>query len=143
VVAAHYCCELGEAALARRDFEGARTQVAAARAHFRDLARATILSARIAAAAGEEGKALDEYARALAGSRTMQEAFEREARAALPHKASELTDRLNASPPPEDAAVPEPPRFRCSECGVASVTWHWRCPSCRNWDSLRGTFNRG
>ena len=36
---------------------------------------------------------------------------------------------------------PEPPRlearFRCEDCGVGSVTWHWRCPGCRSWDSLQ------
>jgi lipopolysaccharide biosynthesis regulator YciM len=137
VVAAHYCCELGEAALAARDFATARAQVAAARAHAPALARASILTARIAVAAGETDKALDLYAHALTGSRTIQVAFEREARDALPGKGDELAEKLRASPPADEAALPEPARFRCEECGVASLTWHWRCPSCRNWDSLR------
>jgi lipopolysaccharide biosynthesis regulator YciM len=137
VVAAHYCCELGEAALAARDFDTARAQVAAARAHAPALARASILAARIAVAAGEGDKALDMYAGALASSRTIQVAFEREARQALPGKALELADKLRASPRADEAALPEPAKFRCEECGVDSITWHWRCPSCRNWDSLR------
>jgi lipopolysaccharide biosynthesis regulator YciM len=137
VVAAHYCCELGEAALAARDFDTARAQVAAARAHAPALARASILAARIAVAAGEGDKALDMYAGALASSRTIQVAFEREARQALPGKAAELADKLRASPRADEAALPEPAKFRCEECGVDSITWHWRCPSCRNWDSLR------
>ena len=37
VVAAHYCCELGEVALAAGDFAEARAQVAAARVHAPDL----------------------------------------------------------------------------------------------------------
>src|SRR6187551_1927263 len=45
-VAAHYCCELGEAALAAREFDVARAQVAAARVHAPDSARAAILAAR-------------------------------------------------------------------------------------------------
>jgi len=137
-VAAHYCCELGEAALAARDFPAARAQVAAARAHVTDFPRASILAARIAAAEGEEGKALESYASALSGSRALRTAFEREARTALPGRFDELSKRLDEAPPAEeDAPVPEPSRFRCGECGVASSTWHWRCPSCRSWDSLR------
>lgn len=136
-VAAHYCCALGEAALAVRDFDAARAQVAAARAHSPASARASILAARIAASQGETDKALDSYSEALRSSRAVQLAFESEARAALPEKADELDARLRAAPRAEEAAAPEPARFRCEQCGVASLTWHWRCPSCRSWDSLR------
>jgi lipopolysaccharide biosynthesis regulator YciM len=136
-VAAHYCCELGEAALAARDFETARAQVAAARSHSPQSARASLLAARIAAAAGETRKAVDLYAAALGGSRAMQAAFEQEAVDALPDQAELLSQKLREAPPSAEAAPPVPPRFRCEECGVANVTWHWRCPSCRNWDSLR------
>ena len=142
-VAAHYCCELGEVALAAGDFTEARAQVAAARAHAPNSARAALLAARTATAAGESGKALELYVDALSGSRTLRAAFEAEARQALPSQAAALTEALLANPPPDEAEPPEPPRFRCGECGVASVTWHWRCPSCRNWDSLRSTQNRG
>jgi lipopolysaccharide biosynthesis regulator YciM len=137
VVAAHYCCELGEAALAARDLTEARAQVAAARAHAPTLTRASILAARISVAAGETDKAVESYAEALRVSRGIQLAFEREARDALPGKVEELAEKLRSSPPAEEAPLPEPARFRCEECGVASLTWHWRCPSCRNWDSLR------
>lgn len=136
-VAAHYCCELGEAALAARDFDAARAQVAAARAHAPQSARASLLAARIAAAAGEADKAVDLYAAALGGSSAMQAAFEQEALAAVPAQAERLAQKLRDAPPNAEAAAPVPPRFRCQECGVANVTWHWRCPSCRNWDSLR------
>ncbi len=114
-VAAHYCCELGEAALAARDLDGARAQVAAARAHAPTLARASILAARIAMAAGEAGKALDLYADALDQSRTIQMAFEREAREAVPGRSRrELAEKLRDAPQlAEEAAVPEPARFRC------------------------------
>jgi lipopolysaccharide biosynthesis regulator YciM len=142
-VAAHYCCELGEAALGAHDFEGARAAVAAARVHDPGSARAAILAARIAAAAGEENKALDLYASALAGSRTIHAAFEQEARDVLQGRSAELAERLRTRPPEEEAPVREPARFRCGQCGVASVTWHWRCPSCRSWDSLQSVQNRG
>jgi lipopolysaccharide assembly protein B len=142
-VAAHYCCALGEAALAARDFESALAQVAAARAHSPHLARAAILAARVAVASGETTKAFDLYAEALEHSRTMQVAFEREARDAVAGRADELSQKLRAAPPPEEAAIPEPPRFRCEECGVASITWHWRCPSCRSWDCLRANVAPG
>jgi lipopolysaccharide biosynthesis regulator YciM len=143
VVAAHYCCELGEAALAAGEFAAARAQVAAARVHAPDSPRASILAARIAAASGDSLKALELYAAALGSSRTIQIAFEPEARAALPADSAKLTERLRAHPPRDEPLPPEPPQFRCEQCGVASVTWHWRCPSCRNWDSMRSTHNRG
>jgi lipopolysaccharide biosynthesis regulator YciM len=142
-VAAHYCCELGEAALAAGDFAEARAQVAAARVHAPDSARASLLAARTAAAEGDTTRALGLYIAALRDSRTIRSAFEPEARQALQSQAGALGDALRASPPPDEAEPPEPPRFRCEECGVASGTWHWRCPSCRNWDSLRSTQNRG
>jgi lipopolysaccharide biosynthesis regulator YciM len=143
VVASHYCCELGEVALAAREFDAARAQVAAARVHAPDSARASILAARIAAASGDETKALELYSAALVGSRTIQIAFGPEAQQALKGRAGALTDYLRTHPPHDEPVPPEPPRFRCEECGVANTTWHWRCPSCRNWDSLRSTQNRG
>ena len=112
--------------------------MAAARAHAPTLARATILAARIAATEGETDKALNLYASALAASRSIHLAFEREAQEALPGRSAELAEKLRSAPPADEGPMPEPARFRCEECGVASITWHWRCPSCRNWDSLRG-----
>lgn len=29
------------------------------------------------------------------------------------------------------------PRFRCSQCGFSGRTWHWQCPSCRQWETTR------
>ena len=143
IVAAHYCCELGEVALAAGNLAEARTQVAAARAHAPESARAALLAARTAAAAGEADKALELYTGVLGDSRTIRVAFEAQARQVLGSQADALSAALRANPPRDEAEPPEPPRFRCEECGVASVTWHWRCPSCRNWDSLRTTQNRG
>src|SRR5215510_713880 len=142
VVAAHYCCELGEAALAAKDFDAARTQLAAARVHAPQAARVRMLAARLAAATGEEGKALELYTTALAGSRTMQEAFLPEAHAALPSDSDKLDARLRERQLPQTEPPPVSARFRCEQCGVASVTWHWRCPSCRSWDSLQSVNNR-
>jgi len=142
IVAAHYCCELGEAALAAKDFDAARTQLAAARVHAPQAARVRMLAARIAAATGEEDKALELYTTALAGSRTLQEAFLSEAHAALRSDAGQLDARLRQHQPPEPEPPPVSARFRCDQCGVASVTWHWRCPSCRSWDSLQSVNNR-
>ena len=65
------------------DLAAARTQLAAARVHAPDGARTRILAARIAAASGEESSALELYSSALAGSRTMEEAFLQEAHKAL------------------------------------------------------------
>ncbi|MFO7762340.1 MAG: lipopolysaccharide assembly protein LapB [Wenzhouxiangellaceae bacterium] len=29
------------------------------------------------------------------------------------------------------------PRFRCRQCGFSGHTWHWQCPSCREWETTR------
>ncbi len=31
----------------------------------------------------------------------------------------------------------EQPRFRCRQCGFSGQTWHWQCPSCREWETTR------
>src|SRR5215510_6178046 len=141
-VAAHYYCELGEAALGARDLGEARAHLAAARVHAPDAARVRMLAARIAAASGETPKALDLYTEALAGSRTMQEAFVEEAHAALASSAGELDARLRERQVVEEQLPLQDARFRCEQCGVGSVTWHWRCPRCRSWDSLHTTNYR-
>jgi len=143
IVAAHYCCELGEAALAAQDLNAARSHLASARVHAPDAARVRMLAARIAAASGEESRALELYSAALAGSRTIREAFTQEARLALKTSATELDARLEASQLPQQEPPPVSARFRCEQCGVSSVTWHWRCPGCRSWDSLQSVNNRG
>ena len=143
VVAAHYCCELGEAALAAHDVNGARTQLAAARVHAAEAPRVRMLAARIAAASGDQDKALELYSTALAGSRAIREAFTLEAHEALKSSAAELEARLRASEPVDEQPPPVSARFRCEQCGVASVTWHWRCPSCRSWDSMQSVNYRG
>jgi lipopolysaccharide biosynthesis regulator YciM len=124
VVAAHYCCELGEAALVAGEFDAARAQ--------------------LAAAVTGDAKALDFYAAALSVSRAVQDAFLQEAHAALGVEAArELDARLLAQQAPDREPPQVSARFRCDQCGVASVTWHWRCPSCRSWDSMQSLNNRG
>jgi len=142
VVAAHYCCELGEAALAANGLPQARAQLAAARVHAPTAARVQMLAARVAVAAGEQDKALDLYGVALGDSQTLREAFGQEAFAALGSAGPELESRLRAREPVEQPAAPPSARFRCEQCGVGSLTWHWRCPSCRSWDSLQSVNNR-
>ena len=140
-VAAHYYCELGEGALAQGDLASARSHLASARVHAPQAARVRMLAARLATAAGESGKALDLYTEALAGSRTLQEAFLQEARGALQDGATELEVRLKDRQPARDETPRMSARFRCEHCGVSSVTWHWRCPGCRTWDSLQSLDN--
>ena len=141
-VAAHYYCELGESAIAEHDLDAARAHLASARVHAADAARVRMLAARIAAASGDAQRTLELYTTALGGSRTIRDAFVQEAHEALAGRTAELDARLEKKLPEE----PEPPRmdarFRCEHCGVGSVTWHWRCPSCRSWDSLQGVHFR-
>ena len=137
-VAAHYCCELGEAALAARRFRcrpraGGRSSRARAglrarrdpgRAHRRRVGRreqgARALRLRARKVAHHPGRIRARGARGAQGKiRGVRSAAER------------------ASAAGSTRPMPEPARFRCDQCGVASVTWHWRCPSCRSWDSLQ------
>jgi lipopolysaccharide assembly protein B len=29
------------------------------------------------------------------------------------------------------------PLYRCQQCGFSGRSWHWMCPSCRNWNTTR------
>ncbi|HUL13581.1 MAG TPA: lipopolysaccharide assembly protein LapB [Methylococcaceae bacterium] len=31
----------------------------------------------------------------------------------------------------------EKPRYRCAQCGFSGAELHWRCPSCRHWESTK------
>ena len=142
VVAAHYCCELGEAALAARDFDAARAHVAAARVHA--AGRRAGLDARRAhrgrGGRGRQGAGAVRRRRWAARAAIRRRSSARRRKRCRARPAS--STRTPACQPrrPDERPLPEPARFRCEECGVASVTWHWRCPSCRNWDSLRANL---
>ncbi len=56
-------------------------------------------------------------------------------------------DQLDKSKPEErdkvqvmcamlDTVVEEKPGYQCSSCGFSGNEFHWRCPSCGNWDSV-------
>lgn len=36
-----------------------------------------------------------------------------------------------------DRLMQDQPRFRCEQCGFSGRTWHWQCPSCRQWETTR------
>lgn len=36
-----------------------------------------------------------------------------------------------------DRLMHDQPRFRCQQCGFSGRTWHWQCPSCRQWETTR------
>ena len=67
-VAAHYLCELAEHALVQGDCERTGTLLRQARTHQPDLPRADILTARLAAGAGDAAGALHLYLQALEAS---------------------------------------------------------------------------
>jgi len=33
--------------------------------------------------------------------------------------------------------IADQPRFSCRQCGFSGQTWHWQCPSCRQWETTR------
>ena len=120
VVAAHYCCELGEAALAaRRSRRRPRAGRGGACARSRDSARASILAARIAAAAGDERQGARRCtSAALSGSRTMQVAFDaRSAQGAENAMPARSIEYLRAHPPQDE---PVPPSRRVSAARSAA-----------------------
>lgn len=157
-IAAHYLCELAEDALAQGDLARASLLLRQARGRQADCARATVLEARVSELDAKPEAALDGYLAAAAAAPQLllelaprilgveQRAgragaltallsdFERAGRisarqqALLPALASEpLSQRRGA-----DAAS----RYQCNVCGFHSMSWYWRCPSCRSWESL-------
>ena len=33
-------------------------------------------------------------------------------------------------------------RYRCGDCGFSGRQLHWRCPSCKTWESMRSIENQ-
>ena len=142
-VAAHYCCELGEAALAAGDLDAARTQLAAARVHDsgRRARRACSRRASPPPPATRQRRSSCTPTRS-ARSRTMRVAFGTEAARRCRDAAAELRDYLLPLRR-RNRPCRRTPRASVASSAESSVTWHWRCPGCRSWDSLRSANYRG
>ncbi len=160
-IAAHYLCELAEDALVQGDLARTRALLRQARTRQADCARATLLEARVAEAEAKPAAALEGYlAAATAAPQLLLELvpriaeveqragrpgaltgllqeFERAGRitarqlALLPSLTQLTNNRLTDRRGDDDVA-----RYQCGVCGFSSVSWYWRCPSCRSWDSL-------
>ena len=131
-VAAHYCCELGEAALA--------AAISRPRGTRWPRRACTILQVR--------GRRCSRRASRLPQAKTTRPStFTRRLSIRPAHcRPRSRTKRTSCSEiaqpssmhacrliHPYEATLPlEPARFRCEQCGVSSVTWHWRCPGCRS-----------
>jgi lipopolysaccharide biosynthesis regulator YciM len=157
-IAAHYLCELAEDALAQGDLQRAVLLLRQARARQADCARATVLDARVAEAEARPQAALDGYlAAAAAAPQLLLELAPRilgvEQRAgragALADllgdfaRAGRISDRqrvllplLVNEPLTQRRGADAATRYQCNVCGLGSMSWYWRCPSCRSWESL-------
>ena len=157
-IAAHYLCELAEDALVQGDLARTSALLRQARSRQSDCARATLLEARVAEAQLRPAAALEGYlATAAVAPHLLLELAPRivgvEARAGKPGSFSALLEdfqrdgRINSRQLallPALAGVAQvthrgadsSARYQCGVCGFTSVSWYWRCPSCRSWDSL-------
>ncbi|MCB1623169.1 MAG: hypothetical protein KDI32_01185 [Pseudomonadales bacterium] len=135
--AAHYLCELAEQALREGAIERVKNLLDEARFHDPDSARAALLEARVARRTGTIAEARSAWRRAFLASPTLQSAFLEEA---LQGARDEERDAFLASLPHPAGGNQQADRtvnrFRCTACGLESDAWQWRCPSCRNWDTL-------
>ena len=157
-IAAHYLCELAEDALAQGDHSRTILLLRQARGRQSDCARATLLEARVADLEARPAAALDGYLAAAAAApqlllelvpriagvelragrlgalAAMLSEFERAGRISTRQLAllPALTDEPLSQRRGADAAA----RYQCNVCGFHSVSWYWRCPSCRSWESL-------
>lgn len=135
--AAHYLCELAEQALLQGELDRVGTLLAEARLHDPDSARASLLAARVARRTGTPDEARAAWRRVFLDSPMLQSVFMDEAlMGADEQQCREFLAAVAAPDVWRRAADTAVSRFRCSSCGLESVAWHWRCPSCRNWDTL-------
>ncbi|HPF27175.1 MAG: hypothetical protein R3F58_08005 [Steroidobacteraceae bacterium] len=135
--AAHYLCELAEQALLQGELDRVRTLLAEARSHDPDSARASLLAARVARRTGTPDEARMAWRQVFLARPMLQAVFMDEALAGA--DAQQRREFLAAVSGPHAlrrAADTVAGRFRCGSCGLESVAWQWRCPSCRNWDTL-------
>ncbi len=157
-IAAHYLCELAEHALAQGDLPRASLLLRQARGRQADCTRATVLEARIAEQEARPQAALESYlAAAAAAPQLLLELAPRilgvEQRAGRPDALAELlqdferSGRISArqrallpawahEPLAQRRGADSAARYQCNVCGFQSVSWYWRCPSCRSWESL-------
>ncbi len=200
--AAHYLCELAEAAYAQGDVEEARRLLREARREQRRFPRAALLRATIAQAAGDDALAVKLLTAALEREPVLLIEVLPRLRASSQRLGNEQAFGAALSIPPREArrhrelaqsliiagvmdhpkalgvvreyvsadgllrdfvappggvdrlddetlmriarllgrVLARGPRYRCSDCGLASQTWFWQCPGCKSWDSLRPQF---
>ena len=151
---AQYHCEIGDAALRRKDFDLALQQAEQARIEDPNCVRATLLMAAICQRRGDYRSAIEAY-----------RCVEHQDPCLMPEVTDEIRncyDRLGQRKSWEDyrdglverhgyleflrvnqlqqqvqkPAVPQL-RYRCHECGFASRKLFWQCPGCQSWSSVK------
>lgn len=150
--AAHYLCELAEQALAQGDAARAETLLQQASRHDAACARTAFLRARAAERRADHAAAVDFYVAAVAQAPDLLIEVSQRIRAWPAANATvalgdmrralqaggKLTDRqlelcLGVETTRADDALGA---YTCTECGMPSARWFWRCPGCRSWSSL-------
>jgi lipopolysaccharide biosynthesis regulator YciM len=159
-IAAHYLCELAEDALAQGDLQRTALLLRQARTRQTDCARATVLEGRVAEAEERPQAALDAYLAAAAAApqlllelaprilgveqraaragafAVLLQDFERAGRISARQLALLPALALASEAPTQRRGADAASRYQCNVCGFGSMTWYWRCPSCRSWESL-------
>jgi lipopolysaccharide biosynthesis regulator YciM len=150
--AAQYLCELAELALVQGDVARVESLLRQALHHDSRCARAAFLRARVAERDGAYATAVQHYVAAVMGapdllvevSRRLRNWPDAAASAALQllrgavEGGGELSGRqveLCLGAPAaraEDALA----AYACTDCGMPSARWFWRCPGCRGWSTL-------
>lgn len=150
--AAQYLCELAEHALVESDVARVEALLQQALRHEARCTRAVFLRARVAERNGAHDAAVAHYIEAIAASPDLLVEVSRRlhgwpaARAApaLRQLRSALESRGGLSPrqldlclgAPAARAGDEAGAYSCSDCGMPSARWFWRCPGCRSWSTL-------
>jgi lipopolysaccharide assembly protein B len=150
--AAQYLCELAEHALVQGDVTRVETLLQQALRHDPRCARAAFLRARVAEHAGAHEAAVRHYVDAVNGApdllvevaRRLQDWPAGAAAPALQQLRGALVAGGELSTRQLDLCLGEQPTraadatgaYSCNDCGMPSARWFWRCPGCRNWNTL-------
>ena len=151
---AQYHCELGEAALAREDFERAVQEAELAQFEDLDCVRATLLKGKVQQMQGDYRAALETYQHVEIQNPNLMPEVMCEIQTCY----TRLDDRIGweaylealvgrhsylvfsqknlIGRRSQDRSV-QLARYRCEECGFTSRKLFWQCPGCQCWSSVK------
>lgn len=150
--AAQYLCELAEHALVQGDVARVEILLQQALRHDAQCARAVFLRARVAESDGAHERAIGYYVDAVTAAPDLLVEVARrlhcwpqitgaaalqQLRVALETGAGLTQRQLDLCLGTQVArAADATSSYACSDCGMPSARWFWRCPGCRGWGTL-------